>query len=86
MNRPTAKARTEQGEVIVQGCDLAGLSLRELARLCEIPVSRLDRYVNQGSRIRYEDGLKVETVLRLERGRLSPVFREWIRKWRRRAS
>ena len=69
----------EQGVVIATACDLKEWSLRKLCRETGIPTSRMDRIV-KGARISHDDGLKIEEVLGLSKGKLSPEYRRWARK------
>jgi len=73
---------SDAGNVIAAAVDLKGWSLTKLCGLTGIAKSRMDRIV-KGARIRYEDGLKLEDVLGLERGRLSDEYRSWVAKRRK---
>ena len=75
----------EAGQTIKKACRLRGWSLRKLCTLTEIPTSRMDRIVH-GARIRYEDGLRIEDELNLERGILSARYRAWARRRKKRAA
>lgn len=72
----------EQGVVIATACDLKGWTLTKLCQVADIPSSRMDRILH-GARIRHDDGLKLEDVLGLERGRLSMAYRAWAKDRKR---
>lgn len=69
---------TEAGHVLATAAGLKGWSLRKLAAATGIPTARLHR-IAIGARLSYADGLRLEDVLGLERGRLDPAYREWRR-------
>ena len=70
------------GDMIATAADLRGWSLAKVCQLTGIPSSRMDRIVH-GARLQYEDGLKLEDVLGLDRGRLSMAYRDWATKRRK---
>lgn len=56
--------------------EVRGLGLRQAEKLTGIPKSTLSRYF-QGSAIRHDDGMILEELLGLPKGRLAPRYREW---------